>query len=375
MASSERGRPERPAEGRPATGTGSGRVDRLRQRGSPRHRVPPRLQPRRHREPASAPSSIESFDDSVARLTIVEDDSIQGSDRNRDGRHRPHHHPGAIGRRCRRDLGVLRVRRVQPRPTVLASDPISDVAVLKVPSSDGRPTEVGGQPRIGHRVVAVHNVAGGEARIRSGVIGSTGLDLMRADGVMQRGVFVADCRGFRVTDDGVVFDDSGRFVGLAIALPTAGRGLAAVSAPTTSWRSPSSCCGPVTSRTRGSGSTGSTSSDTTAQGVDLTGGAEVTSVAQDSPAASAGVRAGDVDRVDAGRAGRSDDRHSDAARSTPRSATSHAIGGRSPGRSRRSRGHHGRPSVDIEGRRTVTARSPASRREDRRRQAARSMSP
>jgi len=242
-------------------------------------------------ESLSAPSSIDPFDDSVARLTIVEDDSSKGAtgivmDDN-----------GHIITRARSVEGAGEIwvscgSGASSRAMVLASDPISDVAVLKVSSSDGRPTEVGGQPRIGHRVVAVHNVAGGEARIRSGVIGSTGLDLMRADGVMQSGVFVADAEDF-TSDDGVVFDDSGRFVGLAIALPTAGRGLAAVSADdVVAIAEQLLRTGHVPHPWLGIN--GVDLSNTTGRAFDLTGGAEVTSVAQDSPAASAGIRAGDV---------------------------------------------------------------------------------
>ena len=62
------------------------------------------------------------------------------------------------------------------------------------------------------------------------MIGSTGLDVMRTDGVMQEEVFVADSEDLGGDGDGVLLDDEGRFVGLAIALPTGGRGLAAVAA-------------------------------------------------------------------------------------------------------------------------------------------------
>ena len=114
------------------------------------------------------------------------------------------------------------------KASVVATDPVSDVAVLKLPAPDGVALWSAPSPELGGRVVAVHHAGSGDPRVRSAVVGSTGLNILRADGVMQGDVFVADADDFESSGDGVLFDTAGRFVGLAVALPTTGRGLAAV---------------------------------------------------------------------------------------------------------------------------------------------------
>ena len=106
---------------------------------------------------------------------------------------------------------------------VVAVDTVDDVALVRMSGSPCRTVPAAARPKVGTRVMAVRADDDGTRLMwRNGNVRSTGMNLMRKDGVVAE-VFQTDAAGIEGRGDGVVFNSHGQFVGIVAAGPDDGR--------------------------------------------------------------------------------------------------------------------------------------------------------
>lgn len=105
---------------------------------------------------------------------------------------------------------------------VVGTDPLTDIAVLKVPRTDLSPIKpaAGSTPNIGDTTVAVGSPLGlrGGPSVTTGVVSATGRSLPVEGGALLYGLLQTDAPITRGSSGGALVDASGRLIGITTAI-------------------------------------------------------------------------------------------------------------------------------------------------------------
>jgi S1-C subfamily serine protease len=121
---------------------------------------------------------------------------------------------------------------------IIGTDPLSDLAVIRVPAADLRPADLGDadQLRVGQLVVAVGNPLGFTGTVTAGVVSALGRALPARDGSATRiveNVIQTDAALNPGNSGGALADSRGNVVGINTAVAGIGLGLAVPISATT----------------------------------------------------------------------------------------------------------------------------------------------
>lgn len=184
--------------------------------------------------------------------------------------------------------------------TLVGADTLTDIAVVKVDLSDLRPAVLGSSSElaVGDRAIAIGapDDGGWSTTITTGVVSATGRRLKAGDGAVLHGMLLFDAPMAPGVAGGPLLDVDGNVVGVTSGVPADGDGIRfGVATPIDTAKHVADQLmeyGHVKHVWLGIEGTDLASS--TAMAMGIAGGATVTSVAENGPAAQAGVQPDDV---------------------------------------------------------------------------------